>query len=87
MKYILFVRIILGFEDFLIDDKMVFIKGEYVISISQGNKIVKKKVLSFIIYIENRILNINYDYLKYLFIFFIYILYEIKFKKYDFQYK
>lgn len=32
MKYILFVRIILGFEDFLIDDKMVFIKGEYVIS-------------------------------------------------------
>lgn len=87
MKYILFVRIILGFEDFLIDDKMVFIKGEYVISISQGNKIVKKKVLSFSIYIENRILNINYDYLKYLFIFFIYILYEIKFKKYDFQYK
>lgn len=71
MKYILFVRIILGFEDFLIDDKMVFIKGEYVISISQGNKIVKKKVLSFSIYIENRILNINYDYLKYLFIFFI----------------
>lgn len=34
MKYILFVRIILGFEDFLIDDKMVFIKGEYVICIS-----------------------------------------------------
>lgn len=47
MKYILFVRIILGFEDFLIDDKMVFIKGEYVISISQGNKIVKKKGFKF----------------------------------------
>lgn len=73
MKYILFVRIILGFEDFLIDDKMVFIKGEYVISISQGNKIVKKKVLSFIIYIENRILNINYNYLKYLYIYIFYI--------------
>lgn len=73
MKYILFVRIILGFEDFLIDDKMVFIKGEYVISISQGNKIVKKKVLSFSIYIENRILNINYNYLKYLYIYIFYI--------------
>lgn len=51
------------------------------------NMLLVKKVLSFSIYIENRILNINYDYLKYLFIFFIYILYEIKFKKYDFQYK
>lgn len=48
------------------------------------NMLLVKKVLSFSIYIENRILNINYDYLKYLFIFFIYILYEIKFKKYDF---
>lgn len=73
MKYILFVRIILGFEDFLIDDKMVFIKGEYVISISQGNKIVKKKILSFSIYIENIILNINYNYLKYLYIYIFYI--------------
>lgn len=50
----------------------------------RGIKLFKKKILSFSIYIENRILNINYDYLKYLFIFFIYILYEIKFKKYDF---
>lgn len=74
MKYILFVRIILGFEDFLIDDKMVFIKGEYVISISQGNKIVKKKGFKFqYFYIENRILNINYNYLKYLYIYIFYI--------------
>lgn len=67
--------------------KWFLLKVNMLLVLVRGIKQLKKKVLSFSIYIENRILNINYDYLKYLFIFFIYILYEIKFKKYDFQYK
>lgn len=67
--------------------KWFLLKVNMLLVLVRGIKQLKKKVLSFSIYIENRILNINYDYLKYLFIFFIYILYEIKFEKYDFQYK
>lgn len=64
--------------------KWFLLKVNMLLVLVRGIKLFKKKILSFSIYIENRILNINYDYLKYLFIFFIYILYEIKFKKYDF---
>lgn len=45
MKYISFARIIPGFEDLPTDDKMALIKGEYVISISWGNKIAPQKGL------------------------------------------
>lgn len=54
---------------------------------ARGTKLPKKKALSSSIYIENRISNTNYNYLKHIFIFFIYILHETKFEKHDFQHK